>query len=335
MKALVTGAAGHLGTALTELLVTRGHHVRASLRGSSDPVKSEPLRKLGVEIVEADIQDAAAMARAAQGMDALFHLAAVFRFVTDDPEAIIQPAVQGAENALRAAKEAGIPRVVLTSSAVAVGTRRRPDRPLDERDWNDAAKNAYGRAKTLAERKAWALADEVGVELVCMNPTCLLGPGFTRHTPITLPIAQMLDGALPVAVALAANYVDTRDVALAHLAAMEKPQASGRYLLSGERKRYVEMARALKALLPDAKPPSLEIPRALLPLALAGDWLLHKATKAPRLLSRDMIEDYSDDQVEYSSARAAAELGWAPRPFEQSLVDTAGFILEHTPAAYA
>lgn len=335
MKALVTGAAGHLGVALTELLVARGHQVRASMRGSSDAMKSAPLRKLGVEVVEADILDAAAMERAAQGMDALFHLAAVFRFVTDDAEAIIRPAVQGAEHALRAAKAAGIGRVVLTSSAVAVGTRSLPDRPLDERDWNDAAKNAYGRAKTMAERRAWALAEEIGVELVCLNPTCLLGPGFTRHTPMTLPVAQMVFGEAPVTVAIAANYVDTRDVAAAHLAAFETPAAKGRYVLSGERKHAIELARALKALVPGAKPPSLELPRALLPLALAGDWLVHQVTKAPRMLSRDMLEDYTDDRVEYSSARAAAELGFSARPFEESLVDTARWIQEHRPTAYA
>ena len=244
MRALVTGAAGHLGTSLTELLVARGHQVRAALRGSDDPKKTGPLRKLGVEVVEADVLDAAAVERAAQGMDALFHLAAVFRFVTDDPDAIIEPAVRGAEHALRAAKKAGIGRVVLTSSAVAVGTRRLQDRPLDERDWNDAATNAYGRAKTLAERKAWALAGEIGVDLVCLNPTCLLGPGFTRHTPITLPVAQMVFGEAPVTVAIAANYVDTRDVALAHLAAFETAGASGRYVLSAERKRAIEIARA-------------------------------------------------------------------------------------------
>ena len=335
MRALVTGAAGHLGTSLTELLVARGHQVRAALRGSDDPKKTGPLRKLGVEVVEADVLDAAAVERAAQGMDALFHLAAVFRFVTDDPDAIIEPAVRGAEHALRAAKKAGIGRVVLTSSAVAVGTRRLQDRPLDERDWNDAATNAYGRAKTLAERKAWALAGEIGVDLVCLNPTCLLGPGFTRHTPITLPVAQMVFGEAPVTVAIAANYVDTRDVALAHLAAFETAGASGRYVLSAERKRAIEIARALKEFVPTARPPSLEVPRALLPLALAGDWLMHKTLGKPRLLSRDMLEDYIDDQVEYSSARAAAELGWAPRPFAASLGDTARFIVEHKPAAYA
>ena len=160
MRALVTGAAGHLGTSLTELLVARGHQVRAALRGSDDPKKTGPLRKLGVEVVEADVLDAAAVERAAQGMDALFHLAAVFRFVTDDPDAIIEPAVRGAEHALRAAKKAGIGRVVLTSSAVAVGTRRLQDRPLDERDWNDAATNAYGRAQTLAELRADAQLTE-------------------------------------------------------------------------------------------------------------------------------------------------------------------------------
>ncbi|MBI1946859.1 MAG: NAD-dependent epimerase/dehydratase family protein [Deltaproteobacteria bacterium] len=335
MKALVTGAAGHLGTALTELLVARGHQVRAAVRGSGDAVKSGPLKKLGVEVVEADILDAAAMERAAEGMDALFHLAAVFRFVADDAEAIIRPAVQGAEHALRAAKKAGIRRVVLTSSAVAIGTRALPDRPLDERDWNDAATNAYGRAKTLAERRAWQLAKELGVDLVCINPTCLLGPGFTRHTPITYPIGQWVFGEAPVTVPMGADYVDTRDVAAAHLAAFETASASGRYLVSGVRKQAIEVARELRALRPQTKPARYELPKALLPVARAADWLLSKTGKVPQQLSHDMLADYLDDTVEYSSARAAAELGWRARPFAESLTDTADWILANRPAPYS
>ena len=151
---------------------------------------------------------------------------------------------------------------------------------------------------------------------------------------MTLPLAQMIFGEAPVTVAIAANYVDSRDVAAAHLAAFENPAASGRYLLSGERKRAIEMASELKALRPQTKPPTLEVPRSLLSVVCAADWLMNKTLKTPRLLSRDMLEDYVDDQVEYSSARAAAELLWRPRPFAESLADTADWILEKRPSAY-
>ncbi|MFT3708240.1 MAG: NAD-dependent epimerase/dehydratase family protein [Archangium sp.] len=86
MKALVTGCNGHLGTALTELLVSKGHEVRGSMRGIGDEKKTAPLRKLGVELVEADVLDGAALERACEGQEVVFHLAAVFRFVVDDPQ---------------------------------------------------------------------------------------------------------------------------------------------------------------------------------------------------------------------------------------------------------
>jgi dihydroflavonol-4-reductase len=333
MKALVTGANGHLGTALTELLVSSGHQVRASIRGASDPVKSGPLRTLGVEVVEADVMDAAAMVRACEGMEIVFHLAAVFRFVVTDPQKdLIDPAVKGAENALRAAKKAGVRRVVLTSSNVAIGNKSKGDRPLDERDWNDGAVNHYARAKTLAERRAWELAAELGQDLVCINPTGILGPGFARHTPLTLVLANMYEGTMPLAPKFTTSYVDNRDVARAHLLAAENAAAKGRYLVSGEAVPMIELGRRMKALFPAAKPPTGEVPTFLNWSLSFFDWFMHKTKGVPRQTTADMVEEYEDPTVRFNPARAKTELGWSSRPFEETLKDTVDWIVAKRPA---
>lgn len=334
MRALVTGCNGHLGAALVELLVTSGHQVRGSMRGIGDEKKTAPLKKLGVELVEADVLDAAALERACEGIEVVFHLAAVFRFVVDDPQRdLIDPAVKGAEFALRAAKKAGVRRVVLTSSSVAVG-HRHLDRRLDERDWNDGATNPYAKAKTLAERKAWELAKELSLDLVCINPVGLLGPGFARHTPMTLNLANMIDGKLPAVPPFVSTYVDNRDAAQAHVLAAENPKASGRYLVANEALMMLELAQRLKAVWPEAKVPTRVLPRWAFPFARFFDWAMNKTRGVPRQLSSDVIEEYGDPLVRYSAARAQSELGWNPRPFDETLRETAEWIAKTRPAAW-
>jgi dihydroflavonol-4-reductase len=330
MKVLVTGANGHLGTSLTELLVQSGYQVRASVRGASDEQKVAPLKKLGVELVEADVLDAAAMEKAAEGVEAMFHLAAVFRLVAKDPENdVIRPAVQGAQNAIRAAAKAGLKRVVLTSSTVALGGEHKPDRALDERDWNEKAVDPYAIAKTRAEKLAWSLSKELKVDLVCVNPSALTGPGFSRHTPITFQLASLAAGKIPVAPPFMNTYADVRDVAKGHLLALENPKAFGRYLLTGHPVRFIDVGRTVKKLRPQAKVPTRELAAWMFPMVRFTDWVLHKVRGQPRQLSQEIIDEYGDTEVRFSSARARTELGWQVRPFEDSVRDTLDWLDQH------
>jgi dihydroflavonol-4-reductase len=337
MKFLVTGANGHVGLALCELLLQRGHQVRASMRGIDDAEKSGPLRKLGVELAEADVLDSAAMEKAAAGLDGMFHVAAVYKLVVKDPEReLMRPALVGAENALRAAKKAGMKRVVLTSSTVAVGTRRSsPERPLDERDWNDNAQAPYSLAKTRAERRAIELANELGVELVAVNPSGVLGPGFHRHTPSTSSIRACLTGELPVAPPFRGGYVDVRDVAMGHALAMATPNANGRYLLSTRCLDIIQLCRLVKEQEPKAKIPMGVLPKWMLPMARGFDAMMAGMKGTPRQLSADMTEEFSDLTLEFDTSRAQRELGWKPLPFEQTLGDTIRWIQERNPPLWS
>ncbi len=334
MKVLVTGASGHVGFALTHLLVDKGYEVRAAMRGSADEEKSAPLRSLGVEVVEADILDRAAMEHAMAGVEGLFHVAAVYRMVVEDPERdLIRPALEGAENALRAAKRAGVRRVVLTSSTVAVGADGK-GRPLTEDDWNDDAVNPYARAKTLAERRAWEVADDLGLDLVCINPSGVLGPYFYRHTPTTLPLHAMLRGEYPLAPPMSMAYVDVRDVATAHLLAFENPAAQGRYIASTETHTMAEVGRAINELAHTDKAPTRTMPMWMMSGARLMDWASHKMRGTPRMLSAGIVEEFANKSVEYDNTRIRSELDWSPTPFEQTLPDTLRWITEKRPATW-
>ena len=162
-RVLVTGANGHVGNALVRHLCERGYAVRASVRDPSDPEKTAPLAGLGCEIVACDILDEAQVAAAVDGMDGVFHVAAVYALWARDPEReIIAPSVEGVQVVLKACARAKVPRVVLTSSVAAVGFDGPADRPLDEASWTEGSNVPYFEAKTRAEQVAWELAEHRG-----------------------------------------------------------------------------------------------------------------------------------------------------------------------------
>jgi dihydroflavonol-4-reductase len=307
------------------------------MRNAADAEKSGPLRKLGVEIVEADVLDAPSMDRAAEGMEGLFHVAAVYKLVVKDPDKeLMQPSLQGAETAVRAAKKAGVRRVVLTSSSTAVGTRRSsPDRALDERDWNDHTVSPYPLAKTRAERRAVELGQELGVDVVAVNPCGVLGPGFYRHTPSTAPIRAELNGELPAAPPFRGGYVDVRDVASAHNQAMDTAAAKGRNLIHARCLDIIELARLVKLCEPSARVPSMVLPSWSMPMIRGFDWVMHKTRGVPRQISAEMIDEFGDLTVDFDSSRAQRELGWKPRPFEQTVADTVHWIQTQKPPLWS
>jgi len=165
-KVLVTGANGHLGFHIVSELVKRGYDVRASLRDINNPRKTNKLKDLGVEIVYADLLDRASLVKAMQGCDGLFQVAAGFKVHSNDMmQDVWRPAMDGTENALRAAHESGIKKVIYTSSVAAVGVTD-DGVARDEQIWNDQAQEFYARAKNEAEKLAWKLKHELSLNLV-------------------------------------------------------------------------------------------------------------------------------------------------------------------------
>jgi len=333
-RVLVTGANGHLGFNLVKLLVERGYRVRAGVRSVLDAAKTDHLRPLGVELVEADLDRPASLAAAAEGTGGVFHVAAPVRMIADDPEReIVEPTVRGGLEMLRAARAAGVKKVVFTSSIAAVGVTCARDRRLTEDDWNTTAEHPYIRAKTEAEKAAWVFARESGLNLVVVNPGTILGPGFHRHTPSTELVAMILRRRPPVALPFGSSYVDARDAARAHVLAYENPAAAGRYLaVNGPFVPMAGLMRLVHETEPSVRADPVELPGWVLQGVVLLDWLGHVVLGRSRRLTRSMLREFARTYVCFSHEKAARELGWQPMDFARCVADTVAWIREKTPA---
>ncbi len=153
----------------------------------------------------------------------MFHTAAAYKQWAGDPQKeIFEPMLSGVRNALVAAEEARVERFVYTSSVVAVGLEGTRAAPFDESHWTKNSRSPYMTVKTLAEREAWRLAREMGVDMLSICPGGIIGPNFSRHTPTTALLEDILENRFPGVLPMSLDYVDVRDVAEAHILAYER-----------------------------------------------------------------------------------------------------------------
>ena len=320
-RVILTGANGHVGTALTLHLLEAGYFVRGTVRDVNDSSKTAHLpTHPNFELVSADLMDAESWTTVFEGeWDGLFQTAAVYQTEAKDPQKeVVEPSIIGTLNPLRAAAAAGVTRVVYTSSVAAVGGL--PEgRDKTEADWQTEFSLPYTFAKTESEKRAWALAEELGLDLRVVNPSMVLGPHFARHTPSTEFIADMRKGAYPAAPRLSMGLVDVRDVASAHRIAFEA-ETSGRHIASTQTLWMKEIGTALKAIDPKAKTPKFTAPWTLVYLNLGVDWFLGLFGKK-RTITLPVVKSmrHGDAFMDNSKLRA---LGWEPRPLEETLKDT-------------
>ena len=237
----VTGAAGFIASHVVAELLARGHHVRGTAR---DPkgASCEHLRRLPgaserLELVAAELLDAQRWPEIVAGCTRVIHMASPYVIDVKDPQRdLVDPAVKGTRVVLEAALAAGVERVVLTSSMAAVTDE--PDEPhvLTESDWNTKSsleRNPYYYSKTLAEREAWSIMTGHGraSSLSVINPYLVIGPSFSPAlNPSNQLLADLLNGVYPGIMRLVWGFVDVRDVAIAHVEALQAPSAQGRYL---------------------------------------------------------------------------------------------------------
>lgn len=262
---LVTGANGFIGSWLVRALLDSGYAaVRASVFPGSDASHllalpgASPSRLL---ISEADVLDAAAVARAVDGCAGVFHVASPCSLEAPaDPERdLLRPAVQGTLNVLEAARRAGVRRVVLTSSisALVPNPGWPPHKPFDESSWTDLdyckpRQKWYPVSKTLAEKAAWEFAEKHGLDVVAIHPaTCLgplLQPGLNASSAVLL---QLLQGSTDTQEYHWLGAVDVRDVARAQVLLYETPAASGRYLCTNGIYQFGDFAQRVAKLFPE------------------------------------------------------------------------------------
>jgi nucleoside-diphosphate-sugar epimerase len=276
-----------------------------------------------LSFIAADLEKDAGWPEAVAGCDFVLHVASPFpATVPKSEDELIVPAREGALRVLRASRDAGVKRAVLTSSFAAIGYGQKPqEKPFNETNWTDS--NAadvlpYAKSKTLAERAAWDfIAKEGGnLELSVVNPVGVFGPvlGADYSTSI-LFVQRMMDGAVPGCPKLYFGAVDVRDVADLHLRAMTEPAAKGQRFLAvaGDFLSVLDMAKILKRRMGAAakRVPTRELPNWLVRVAALRDPAVKQIL--PELGKRKNA----------TNEKARRMLSWAPRSSEESIAATA------------
>ena len=329
---LVSGGSGFLGGWCVVELLRQGHAVRTTVRDLSREAEVRAMVATQVDAGERlDVRAANLLAddswaEAVAGCDRVLHVASPFPPVQPkDPDELIVPAREGTLRVLRAALDAGVERVVVTSSVAAItgSGKAVSGRPLDERDWSDPenmAMTPYARSKTIAELAAWELARERGAteRLTTVNPGAIIGPVLGPGRSYSLQAIERLLGGMPGVPRIGFSFVDVRDVADLEIRAMTSPEAGGERLVAVDEFMWMsEVAAVLRERLGEdaAKVPTRAVPNLLVRAMALFD---------PGVRS---ILGQLGRKTELSSEKARTQLGWSPRPLAETIADCAQSLL--------
>ncbi|SFB53984.1 hopanoid-associated sugar epimerase [Azotobacter beijerinckii] len=324
MKALVTGATGFVGSAVVRRLLRDGHHVRVLVRATSD---RRNLQGLDVQVVEGDLTQAASLQHACDDCDALFHVAADYRLWAPQPAQLYQANVEGTRAMLEAAKRAGVPRIVYTSSVATLGI------PVDGCPGDENTPVAlidmighYKRSKFLAESLVREFAAE-GLPVVIVNPSTPIGPRDIKPTPTGRIVRDAIAGRLPAYVDTGLNVVHVDDVAEGHWLAFQHGVVGERYILGGHNLSLRELLVEIADIAGRA-PPRWRLPHAaVMPVAyLAEGWA--RLTGVQPIATVEEVR-MSKKRMFFSSAKAERELGYAPGPVRLALEDAVTWFRQH------
>lgn len=253
----VTGASGFIAAHIVRQLLERGYTVRGTVRSLKKTEKYSYLTDLPgaaerLTLHAANLTEEGSYDQAIAGCTTVMHIASPYVIDVKDPQRdLVDPAVKGTLNVLRSAKAAGVKRVVLTSSMAAISDEP-TDQVFTEADWNERSsltRNPYYLSKVSAERAAWRFVEteSAGFDLIAINPYMTHGPSLGPSLNSTNEVFRdVMTGAYPGVLDLNWGLVDVRDVALAHILAMENPDASGRYICAGETRTMREVIQIMK-----------------------------------------------------------------------------------------
>lgn len=307
---LVTGATGFLGWHVARLLQERCFRVRVLARLASR------VRELDVETFVGDLRDPASLSRAVQGCAAVFHVAADYRLWVKDPDEMYRSNVEGTRNLLEAAGQAGVARVVYTSTVGCIGFvpggLGDENTPVGLEDMT----GHYKRSKFLAEKVALEFAAK-GLPVVIVNPTAPVGDHDFKPTPTGKIILDFLRGAMPAFIDTGLNLVDVRDVAVGHLLAFERGRSGHRYILGAENLTLQRILEKL-AVISGRKAPAVRIPYLVAWAAGAASTAWARLTGSPPSIPLDAVR-MSKTKMWVTHEKAQRELGFRPGPVEEAL----------------
>ena len=312
---LVTGASGFVGSHVARQLVAAGHSVRVLARPSSN---LRALEGVDVERIEGDLREPASLARAMRGVQRVFHVAADYRLWARDPREIYRSNVEGTRALLAAARDAGIERIVYTSTvatiAVPTGNGALPNEQTAAT--LEQMIGHYKRSKFLAEQEAIGAA-AAGAPVVIVNPTAPVGPADWKPTPTGRIILDFLNGKMPAYVDTGLNVVAVEDVAAGHLLAGEKGRVGHRYILGGRNMTLKEILDVL-AKVTGRRAPRVKMPHAVaLAAGYADQWFSRLTGREPQIPVEGV--KMSRHRMFIASDKAERELGYRPGPVEAAL----------------
>jgi dihydroflavonol-4-reductase len=313
---LLTGATGFVGSAVARKLIARGHRLRLLVRRGSD---RRNVAGLDAELVEGDLTDAGSVARAVDGCRFVLHVAADYRLWVPNASTMLAANVDGTRTVMLAAMAAGVERVVYCSSVAALGLNA-DGTPADEATPVTEADmiGAYKRSKFLAERGVLDLVAE-GLPAVIVNPAGPVGPRDIKPTPTGKMILDAARGRIPAFVDTGLNVVHVDDVAEGHALALERGTVGQRYILGSENLMLGDLL-ALVARSVGRRPPTVRLPMGLVwPIAVVAEGIA-KLTGIEPMVTRDHVK-MATKRMFFSSAKAAAELKYAPRPARAAIED--------------
>lgn len=324
-KALVTGASGFVGSNLVRTLLQAGWEVRALVRPTSALLA---LEGLPVERTLGDLTDPASLARAVDGVDAVFHVAALNAFWARDTRDFFRTNVEGTRAICQAALHAGVRRVVHTSTWAVLGTPPKGQAITEETSTDPRRLTGlYRLTKYLAEREAMSFVAQ-GLDLVVVNPTVPVGPWDVKPTPTGRIILDFLWGRVPAYVHTTLNLIAVEDVAMGHLLAYQKGRTGQRYLLGHRNMTLREILETL-ASITGRKAPRLRMP---IPLALAAayaDNFLEGGLlrREPRLPLEGIL--HAREWRIADCSKAVRELGLPQTPVEEALERAVRWFVAH------
>jgi dihydroflavonol-4-reductase len=323
MRAVVTGGSGFVGAAVARALLSAGWQVRALVRATSSRAN---LQNLPLDIVVGDLTVAASLTPVLTDCDALFHVAADYRLGAPDPSQLYRTNVEGTRNLLTAAVEAGVKKIVYTSSVATMGIPT-DGTPGDEQTPVSltAMIGHYKRSKFLAEQVVLEAA-AAGVPAVIVNPSTPVGPGDVKPTPTGQLVLDAAAGRMPAYVDTGLNIVHVDDVAAGHLMAFHHGRTGQRYILGGEDMTLQQILGYIAQLV-GRRPPRIRLPyAAVLPIAYIAEAVALVTGRSGRITLEGVR--MSRKHMFFSSAKAMRELGYQWRPPARAFDDAVHWFRE-------
>ena len=327
--ALVSGANGHLGNNLVRFLIKQGVPVRATTRNLKNKA---PFAGLDCEVVQADITDKSSFIRALQGVETFYAVAASFKlWAKDSKKEIYDVNIRGIQNTLEAASEAGVKRVVYVSSVAALNYKKLPTK--ESYGYNSDRRDMYYNSKNDGEKLAFQLAKKLGIELVSVMPSAMIGGEAFAPLNVSYNILKLiLNKEIPVDTKITLNWVDVKDVAEGCYLAAQKGRSGERYILANEKCMTITDTTKLAAKrYPQLK---LKVPGAVPKFMLYGIAgimeLLAKVKKEAPMLTRKDIAMFSGLQQDFDISKAKKELGFNPKKPEHAINEAMDYLLVHT-----